>query len=115
MVTSGKEPHHSCASGGMMLQRLLVLLCLFCGTFGFAKTVTSVAISPQGAVIVVGTSVQYSVQCTYSDSSSDDCTAARGATWSTPTAALSVPSSGNVTWNSSYLPENKTQFPSGAQ
>src|ERR1700758_835299 len=107
--------HQSCASGGKMLQRLLVLLGLLGGTFGYAKTVSSVAISPQGAVIVVGTSVQYSVLCTYSDSSTDDCTAAGGATWSTPTAALSGTSSGNVTWNASYDPGNKSLFPSGAQ
>ena len=98
-----------------MLKRLLVLLGLLSGSFGYAKTVTSVAVSPQGAVLVVGTSMQYSALCTYSDSSTDDCTAAGGATWSTPTAALTLTSSGNVTWNSSYDPENKTLFPEGAQ
>jgi hypothetical protein len=98
-----------------MLQRLLVLLGLLSGTFGYAKTVSSVAISPQGAVLVVGTSMQYSVLCTYSDSSTDDCTAAGGATWSTPTAALALTNSGQVTWNSSYDPQNKSLFPEGAQ
>jgi hypothetical protein len=98
-----------------MLQRLLVLLVLFSGTLGFSKTVSSVAISPQGAVILVGTSVQYKVVCTYSDASKDDCTAAGGATWATPTAALSVTSSGLVSWDAKYDPNNKAQFPSGAQ
>ena len=98
-----------------MLQRLLVLMVLFSGTFGFSKTVSTVAISPQGALLMVGTSMQYSVICTYTDSSTDDCTAAGGATWSTPTAALSVTSAGVVTWNAAYDPNNKTQFPNGSQ
>jgi hypothetical protein len=98
-----------------MLQRLFVLLVLFSGTFAFSKTVSSVAISPQGAVLIVGTSMPYSVMCTYTDSSTDDCTAAGGATWSTPSAALSVTSAGVVTWNASFDPNNKTQFPNGAQ
>ncbi len=98
-----------------MLQRLLVLLVLFSGTFAFSKTVSSVAISPQGAVLIVGTSMQYSAMCTYTDASTDDCTAAGGATWSTPTAAMSVTSAGVATWNASYDPGNKSQFPNGAQ
>ena len=98
-----------------MFQRLLVLLVLFSGTLGFSKTVSSVAISPQGAVILVGTSVQYKVVCAYSDGSKDDCTAAGGAKWETPTAALSVTNSGLVTWKDTYDPNNKTQFPSGSQ
>ncbi len=98
-----------------MFQRLLVLLVFFSGTFAFSKTVSSVAISPQGAVLIVGTSMQYKVVCIYADASKDDCTAAGGATWTTPTAALSVNSSGLVSWNASYDPSNKSQFPSGAQ
>ena len=98
-----------------MLQRLVVLLGLLSGVFGYAKTVSSVAISPQGAVIVVGTSVQYAVACTYSDGSRDDCSGGGGASWSTPTKALSVSNSGQVTWNSTFNPQNKSLFPSGAQ
>ena len=98
-----------------MLKRLLFFALLLSSSISYSKTVSSVAISPQGAVIVVGTSVQYNVVCTYSDSSTDNCAAAGGATWSTPTAAMSVNSSGLASWSASADPHNGSLFPYGAQ
>jgi hypothetical protein len=73
----------------------LVLL----SSFTYAKTVSSVAIAPQGATVQSGSSVQFSVTCTYSDASTDDCTAAGGATWSSSTnSVLSVSSAGLAKW-----------------
>lgn len=69
-------------------------------TISGTKTLTAVAISPQGAAIQSGSTQQFSVTCTYSDHSTDNCAAAGGATWSTSSlTALSVNSSGLATWN----------------
>jgi Bacterial Ig-like domain (group 2) len=96
--------------------KFLVFVSLLQGSWlTYAKTLKSVAIAPQGAVIVVGTSAQYKVTCTYSDSSTDNCGAAGGATWTTPTNALTVTSEGVATWNVSYDPHNATYFPNGPQ
>ncbi|WP_158790534.1 Ig-like domain-containing protein [Granulicella sp. L60] len=73
------------------------------------------AIAPQGAVLVVGTTLQYTATCSYSDSTTDNCAAAGGAKWSTPTNAMTVNSSGLATWSSTYDPHNANLFPSGAQ
>jgi Bacterial Ig-like domain (group 3)/Bacterial Ig-like domain (group 2) len=102
-------------SGEIMLRRLFLFVLFLSSSFAYAKTVTSVAIAPQGAVIVVGTSLQYSVTCTYSDSSTDNCAAAGGATWSTPTNAMTVSNSGLATWSAAVDPNNNSLFPSGAQ
>jgi hypothetical protein len=64
----------------------------------FSKAVTSVAISPQGAAIQSGSSLQFSVACTYDDASTDDCTAAGGAKWSSSSAGLTVNASGLATY-----------------
>jgi hypothetical protein len=98
-----------------MLKRVLLFALFLSGSTAYSKTVSSVAISPQGAVIVVGTTLQYSVVCTYSDTSTDNCAAAGGATWSTPTTAMSIDSSGLASWKSSEDPHDGKIFPNGAQ
>jgi Bacterial Ig-like domain (group 2) len=98
-----------------MFKLLTFFVLLSSGCLAYAKTVTSVAIAPQGAVIVVGTTLQYSVTCTYTDSTTDNCAAAGGATWSTPTAAMSVSGSGLASWKPGYDPRNTSMFPSGMQ
>ena len=66
---------------------------------GGTRTVTAVAISPQGGVVQSGSTLQFSVRCTYSDSSFDNCAAVGGATWSSSAfTAMSVNSSGLATW-----------------
>jgi hypothetical protein len=102
---------------GEMMSKHLILFSLFLLTssFVYSKTLQSVAIAPQGAVILAGTSIPYTVVCTYSDASTDGCAAAGGATWTTPTKALTLSSSGVATWSASYNPESSTLFPQGAQ
>jgi hypothetical protein len=102
-------------SGEMMLSRLALFILLLSSSFAYTKTVSSVAIAPQGAVISVGTTLQYSVTCTYSDATTDNCAAAGGATWSTPTEAMSVSSSGLASWKSNYDTHNNSIFPDGKQ
>ena len=48
----------------------------------FAKTVSAVAVAPQGAILQNGGTLNFSATCTYSDSSTDDCSAAGGVAWS---------------------------------
>jgi hypothetical protein len=67
-----------------------------------------VAIAPQGAALLSGSSLQFSVACTYSDGTSDDCTAAGGATWSTSTPVTSL-----LTVNGSGLATASTDPGSG--
>jgi hypothetical protein len=112
-----REWHHVALTrlGEMMWKSLTVFSLLLTCSFVSAQTVQSVAIAPQGAVLVVGTSMQYSASCTYSDGTTDNCSAAGGATWTTPTNALSVTSAGVATWNASYDPHNLTYFPNGTQ
>ena len=98
-----------------MLKRLLFFALLVSSSVSYSKTVSSVAISPQGAVIVVGTTLQYSVVCTYSDGSTDNCAEAGGATWSTPTAAMKINSSGLASWDAGHDPHNGNLYPWGAQ
>jgi hypothetical protein len=98
-----------------MLKRLFVFALMLSSSLAYSKTVSSVAISPQGAVLVAGTNLQYSALCTYSDGTTDNCAAAGGATWSTPTTAMSVNSTGLASWNAGYDPHNATLFPQGIQ
>jgi hypothetical protein len=100
-----------------MVKCLVFMSLLQSSWFACAKILKSVAIAPQGAVIVAGTSLQFSVTCTYSDETTDSCVAAGGATWTTPTLALSMSGTGLATWSSSpvYDPENKITFSSGPQ
>ena len=81
-----------------ILKYLVFTLCLLVSPLAYSKTVSSVAISPQGAVLRSGSSLPFSATCTYSDASSDNCAAAGGASWSTSRAtALTVNSSGVAT------------------
>lgn len=81
-----------------MKQFVSMLLFLFVPV-AFAKTVSSVAVSPQGAAIRSGSSFQFHAACKYDDGSTDDCTAAGGVTWSTARPAdVSVTGSGLVKW-----------------
>jgi Bacterial Ig-like domain (group 2) len=87
-----------------MKQLASMLLFLFV-PFAVAKTVSSVAVSPQGAVIRSGSTLQFHASCKYDDGSTDDCTAAGGVTWSTARPAdVSVNSSGLVKWISTTFP-----------
>ncbi len=60
--------------------------------------VTSISISPQGAALLSGSSLQFSATCTYQNHHQDNCAAAGGATWSVsrPTIA-SIGSTGLFT------------------
>jgi hypothetical protein len=74
----------------------LVILALFLGShLAYSKVVTSVAISPQGAAIQTGSTLQFSATCIYNDASTDNCAGAGGAKWSTSKAtALTVSGTG---------------------
>ena len=69
-------------------------------TVTFAAIPTKVAISPQGAAWKIGSKQQFSVTCTYSDGSTDNCAAAGGATWSVSrnAANMTVSTKGLATW-----------------
>ena len=63
----------------------------------YSKTVSSVSISPQGAVLQSGSTLQFSATCAYSDGSTDNCAASGGVTWTSSRAtALTVNSTGLV-------------------
>jgi hypothetical protein len=77
------------------MQRFVLALFLLLAPVTYAQTVSSVAISPQGAVLQSGSTLQFSVTCTYSNGSTDDCTLAGGATWtSTSPSTFSIGSNG---------------------
>jgi hypothetical protein len=76
---------------------VLLALCITPAAFG--NTPSSITISPQGAVLQQGSTLQFTVRCTYKDGSTDDCTSAGGATWrSSNQSAMSVNSSGMAKW-----------------
>ena len=81
------------------MKRFVVMLLLLGSYSSHAKTVSSVAIAPQGAVLQNGSSLQFTVTCTYSDASKDNCAAAGGATWSSTRLTQStVDAAGLATW-----------------
>lgn len=83
-----------------VLKRLVFIIFLFISPLAYSKTVSSVAIAPQGAALRTGSNQQFTATCSYSDGSTDNCAAAGGATWqtSTPvTSTITVNSSGLVT------------------
>lgn len=80
------------------MKHLLILATLLLSPFAYSKTVKSVSISPQGAAVQSGSTLQFSATCTYNDSSTDDCSAAGGAQWTTSrTTGLTVSGSGLTT------------------
>jgi len=82
------------------LKRLAILFLYLTSTLAFAqKTVSSVSISPQGAVLQNGSNLQFSVTCHYTDSSSDGCSNAGGARWSAGAPSrMTVSAAGLATW-----------------
>lgn len=87
------------------LAKLAVLFALGLATgWAYGVTLTNVAISPKGAAWVIGGSQQFTVVCTYSDNSTDNCTVAGGATWSVSHSStyMTVSSAGLATWVSFY-------------
>ena len=82
------------------MKHLAIILLLLVSPLAYSKTVSSVAIAPQGAVLQAGSTQQFSATCTYSDASTDDCTAAGGALWSTSKSVLTVDNSGLLKANS---------------
>ena len=80
------------------MKYLVVIALLITPSLAFSKTVTSVAISPQGAAMQSGSTLKFSATCSYDDASTDDCTAAGGAKWSTSkTTGLTVNGAGLAT------------------
>lgn len=101
-----------------MIRRLLLLFALT--TAAMAVTPTSITMSSHGSVIRVGTTLSYTVVCTYASGGPDNCAGAGGATWSSPTDALQPGNggsfaSGSVTWSATFDPHNATLFPLGPQ
>ncbi|MGA8940726.1 MAG: Ig-like domain-containing protein [Acidobacteriaceae bacterium] len=94
-----KRRGHPLALGALMVFGL--------ARFASGATPSSIKITPQGAVLQQGSSLQFSVRCTYKDGTSDDCTRAGGAEWrsSNPTA-MTVSGSGKVTWTTDPGSEN---------
>ena len=76
-----------------------IFLCL-AATIAFGeKKVSTVSISPQGAVLQFGSNLQFSVACTYVDGSTDNCATAGGATWTAGAPSkMTVSGSGLATW-----------------
>ena len=83
-------------------RRVLVAVAVFLAFYtrlSYAKEPSSVSISPQGAVLQRGSSLQFVARCTYADGTSDDCAEAGGVAWrSSYPAAMSVSGSGKATW-----------------
>lgn len=80
------------------MKHLVILALLLVPSLAFSKTVTSVAIAPQGVAMQSGSTLQFSASCSYDDASVDDCTAAGGAKWSTSrTTGLTVDGTGLAT------------------
>jgi hypothetical protein len=87
------------------MKRLALCILLALSPLAYAKVVSSVAISPQGAVLQNGSTQQFNASCTYSDGSTDNCAAAGGAKWVTARPAdVSVNGTGLVKWISTSFP-----------
>lgn len=103
------------------MKRLLLFLALL-APFASATTPQTVTISSQGSVIRVGTTLNLTVLCHYPGGSpaDDNCAAAGGATWFSPTAAFQSGNggtfaAGSMKWSATWDPHNTTDFPNGAQ
>ncbi len=81
------------------------------------KTVTSVTVTPHGAVVAQGDTLTYTTSCSYSDLTTDACILgnAGAATWTSYTTCYPITSSGVATWTagSTCDPANTGTFPSG--
>lgn len=85
---------------GAMKHIAMLSLSLMLST-AFAKTVSSVAISPEGAVLQSGSTQQFRASCVYSDGSTDNCAAAGGVQWSASQAPdVTIDSNGLAQWHS---------------
>jgi hypothetical protein len=80
-----------------ILKHLACIVLLLASTFAYSKTLSSVSIAPQGAVLQSGSTLSFSAICSYADSTTDNCAAAGGATWSTSTSSISVSTLGRAT------------------
>ncbi len=81
------------------MKHLLLFIFGLVAPIACAATLRSVTISPQGAAIQSGSTLQFTAICAYSDGTKDDCSRAGGATWSTSrTSMLTVNSSGLAKW-----------------
>jgi hypothetical protein len=88
-----------------ILKHLILAFFLALSPLAYAKVISSVAISPQGAVLQSGSTQQFSASCTYSDGSTDNCAAAGGVTWATARPAdVSVDNTGLAKWISTSFP-----------
>jgi hypothetical protein len=97
----------------------LFLICVATAPAFAVKSITAVTVSPHGAVVVQGTSLTYKTSCTYSDQTTDACTAenAGPATWTSYfSTCYPITSSGAATWTSgsSCDPSNNPAFSSGS-
>jgi hypothetical protein len=71
------------------MKKLLPLFLLF-ASIANAKTVSTVVISPSGAALKSGSSIQFSAACTYTDTTSDStCVSATSLTWAVSRPSLS--------------------------
>ncbi len=89
------------ATSGEIVSRMkqfCFVLLLLTSSIAFGKTLKNVGISPQGAVLQTGSSQQFKAVCTYSDSSTDDCTAAGGVVWSSTRSSMTTSKTGLATW-----------------
>ncbi len=84
-----------------------VLVFGFFAATAFAKTPQAISISPQGAVLQKGSSLQFQVTCAYPDGTTDNCAGAGDVVWrSSHPSAMSVSGSGLATWTKDEGGEN---------
>ena len=82
------------------MKRFAFLFILLATAPLFSQTLSSLQISPVGAVLVSGSSQTFTATCSYSDNSTDNCARAGGAIWSSSlSSAMTVSSGGVATWN----------------
>ncbi|MHB8303711.1 MAG: Ig-like domain-containing protein [Acidobacteriaceae bacterium] len=81
------------------MKHLLFFIFGLIAPLAYGSTLRSVAISPQGAAIQSGSTLQFTATCTYSDGTTDNCVKAGPVTWSSSRSTmLTVNSSGLATW-----------------
>src|SRR5487761_1275649 len=81
------------------MRRLFLCILLGISPLTYGVSLHSIAIAPQGAAVQIGSSQQFTVTCTYSDNSTDNCAKAGGAKWtSSRPSDLTVSNSGLATY-----------------